>query len=238
MPFELTLAEKARAPGFVLVNAQILSVLDSTVHRQATAEASLGPPLGDASPGHDAIAMPLPVSANALKGMTDNRLVVLLKDILTGASVRLADARHTFAQSFMSVMKASAKRTSQFDHNACFVLCDFLEEALQAFDEFVDVRIPGLNYIDWSFWIDALKKITDSNHTMSEIRVLSLLFSLWDVIAGDQARKEQFCIDWLLTPETFNKFFTNWCPMIRAYYMRLLCWRICRDPGNANNADA
>lgn len=237
MPFELTLAEKARAPGFVLVNAQILSVLDSTIHRQATAEASLGPPLADASPGNDAIAMPLPVSANALKGMSDNRLVVLLKDILTGASVRLADARHTFAQSFMSVMKASAKRTSQYDHNACFVLCDFLEEALQAFDEFVDVRIPGLNYVDWSFWIDALKRITESSHTMSEIRVLSLLFSLWDVIAGDQARKEQFCFDWLLTPETFNKFFTNWCPMIRAYYMRLLCWRICRDPGNATQSD-
>lgn len=240
MPSELPLVEKARAPGFVLINAQILSVLDSTIHRQAAAEASLGLALTDASPGNDAMAMPLPlpVAANAMKGMGDNRLIVLLKDILSSAAVGLSDARHTFAGSFMSIMKASAKRTSQYDHNACFVLCDFLEEVLQVFDNFVDLQRPGLNHVDWSFWLEAWKKVMDSHHTMSEIRVLSLLFSLWDAISSDPVRKEQFCMDWLLTPETFSKLFTNWCPMVRAYYMRLLCWRICRDAGQANESDA
>lgn len=237
MPSELPFVEKAKAPGFVLVNAQILSVLDSTIHRQAAAEANMGLALADASPGNDAMAMPLPVAANAMKGMCDNRLIVMLKDILSSASVGLSDARHTFAQSFMSIMKASAKRTSQYDHNACFVLCDFLEEALQTFDNFIDLQRPGINYIDWPFWFEAWRKVMESHHTMSEIRILSLLFSLWDVIASDAARKEQFCIDWLLEPETFNKLFTNWCPMVRAYYMRLLCWRICRDAGKANDTD-
>ncbi len=238
MPSELPHVEKARAPGLVLVNAQILSVLDSTIHRQAAAEANLGVASADASFGNDALAMPLPVAANAMKGMSDNRLIVLLKDILSSVSIGMSDARHTFAESFMLIMRASAKRTSQYDHNACFVLCDFLEEALQAFDNFVDGQRPGSSHIDWSFWLEAWRRIMDSSHSMSEIRILSLLFSLWDVIASDQARKEQFCTEWLLTPETFNKFFTNWCPMVRAYYMRFLCWRVCRDAGNVNDSDA
>ncbi|RYP63128.1 hypothetical protein DL771_009422 [Monosporascus sp. 5C6A] len=240
MPSELPLVEKAWAPGFVLVNAQILSVLDSTLRREQPVQPGLGPELADAATGVDALAMSLPLAAtnNALKGMSDNRLIVLLKDILSGASIRLSDARHTFAGAFMLDMKASAKRISQYDHGACFLLCDFLEEALPAFDNFVDERRPGLDYIDWPFWLQAWQRMLESNNSMSEIRVLSLLFSLWDAIASNPARKEQFCAGWLLTPEIFSKFFTNWCPMVRAYYMRLLCWRICRDTGNADDSDA
>ncbi|RYP85969.1 hypothetical protein DL769_000832 [Monosporascus sp. CRB-8-3] len=240
MPSELPLVEKAWAPGFVLVNAQIVSVLDSTLRREQPVQPGLGPALANAATGVEALAMPLPLAAanNALKGMNDNRLIVLLKDILSSASIRLSDARHTFAEAFMLDMKASAKRISQYDHSACFLLCDFLEEALPAFDDFVDERRPGLNYIDWSFWLQAWRRILESNNSMSEIRVLSLLFSLWDAITSDPARKEQFCAGWLLTPEIFSKFFTNWCPMVRAYYMRLLCWRICRDTGNADDSDA
>ncbi|RYP16729.1 hypothetical protein DL765_004965 [Monosporascus sp. GIB2] len=240
MPSELPLVEKAWAPGFVLVNAQILSVLDSTLRREQSVQPGLGPALADAATGVEALAMPLPLAAanNALKGMNDNRLIVLLKDILSSASVRLSGARHTFAEAFMLDMKASAKRISQYDHSACFLLCDFLEEALPAYDNFVDERRPGLDYIDWPFWLQAWQRVLDSNNSMSEIRILSLLFSLWDAIASDPARKEQFCAGWLLTPEIFSKFFTNWCPMVRAYYMRLLCWRICRDTGNADDTDA
>ncbi|OTA99782.1 hypothetical protein M426DRAFT_67166 [Hypoxylon sp. CI-4A] len=240
MPRALPFADKARAPGFVLINAQVLSILDSTIHRQAAVEASMGPPLADAIHGADASAMALPIPANSniMKGMNENRLIVLLKDLLSNVSVLYANARHTFAESFMAVMKASAKRTSQFDHNACFTICDFLEESLVAYGNFFDGDKPETAYVDWSFWFEVCKKILESNNTMSEIRVLSLIFTIWDVIASDQSRKETVCLNWLLSEETFNKFFNNWCPMVRAYYMRLLCWRICRDAGNTNDSDA
>ncbi|KAI8965576.1 DUF1765-domain-containing protein [Daldinia sp. FL1419] len=239
MPSGLALIEKARAPGFVLVNAQILSILDSTIHRQAAVEAMLGPPLSDTVHGADASAMTMPMAPNnnIMKGMNENRLIVLLKDFLSNASMVFAGARHTFAESFMSIMKAVAKRTSQFDHNACFTICDFLEEALVAYDNFVDVERPGFTYVDWLFWIEVCKKIMSSNHTMSEIRVVSFIFSIWDIIESNQSRKEIVCLEWLLQEEVFNKLFTNWCPMVRAYYMRLLCWRLCRDDGNANDSD-
>ncbi|KAH9886774.1 hypothetical protein F4778DRAFT_438396 [Xylariomycetidae sp. FL2044] len=239
-PAGLPLTEKARSPGFVLVNAQILAVLDSTIHRRAAIEATLGPPLADTNHGADASAMALQVAPNnnIMKGMDENRLIVLLRDFLSGASILFKNARHTFAEAFMAIMKASAKCTSQFDHSACFTICDFLEESLTAYDGFVDAQRPDLTYVDWSFWFEVCQKILESNNTLSEIRVLALVFSMWDVIANDRSRKETVCLDWLITEETFNKFFNNWCPMVRAYYMRLLCWRICRDTGSANETDA
>ncbi|CAJ2512723.1 Uu.00g008420.m01.CDS01 [Anthostomella pinea] len=241
LPSDLPLVEKARAPAFVLINAQILAILDSTIHRQAAVEAMSGPPLADAIYGADASIMAsqvTPNNSNIMKGMNENRLIVLLKDFLSGASITFTDARNTFAESFMALMQAAAKRTSQYDHNACFTICDFLEESLVAYDNFVDVQRPDLTYANWPFWFDVCQKILESNNSMSEIRVLSLVFSIWDTISSDQGRKESVCLDWLLTEETFDRFFNNWCPMVRAYYMRLLCWRICRDAGSANGTDA
>ncbi|KAI0388079.1 DUF1765-domain-containing protein [Hypomontagnella monticulosa] len=240
MPPGLSLVDKARAPGFVLVNAQVLSILDSTIHRQAAVEAMLGPPLADAIHGADASAMALPVAPNnnIMKGMNENRLIMLLRDLLSTTSILFVDARHTFAESFMAIMKAAAKKTSQFDHNACFTICDFLEESLVAYETYLDVDKPGATYVDWPFWLEVCDKILQSNNTMSEIRVLSLIFSIWEVIAHDRSRKETVCLEWLLREDIFNKLFNNWCPMVRAYYMRLLCWRICRDAGSANESDA
>ncbi|KAI1342446.1 DUF1765-domain-containing protein [Xylariaceae sp. FL0016] len=240
IPYGLPLVEKARAPAFVVVSAQLLAILDSTIHRQATIEATGGPPLSDVLHGADASLMTMqlvPNNSNIMRGMNENRLIVLLKDILSGASVAHGDARHTFAETFNVIMKAAAKRTSQFNHNACFTICDFLEESLVSYNGFSDVQRPDMVYVDWPFWFDVCKKILESNNSMSEIRVLSLIFSIWDTISSDHKRKESVCMQWLLSEEAFEKFFNNWCPMVRAYYMRLVCWRICRDAGSPNDLD-
>ncbi|KAI0404453.1 hypothetical protein F4802DRAFT_615574 [Xylaria palmicola] len=239
MPKDLPLVEKARAPGFVLVNAQLLSVLDSTLHRQAAVE-SMSAPFSDALHGADASAIALqaaPSNSNIFRGMAENRLVVLLKNLLSDSSASHGSACHTFAEAFLAVMKAAVKHTSQFDHSACFTICDFLEESLVAYNNYMDSSSQPFD-LDWPFWFEVWKKILDSNNSMSEIRVLSLIFSIWETIASEQDQKMSACIDWLLTEETFDKFFNNWCPMVRAYYMRLLCWRICRDAGAANDCDA
>lgn len=72
---------------------------------------------------------------------------------------------------------------------------------------------------------------------MSEIRLFAFLYTTWNVITGDERRKAVVCLEWLLAEETFDKFFNHWCPMVRAYYMRLLCWRICREDGDASDLD-
>jgi hypothetical protein len=261
MPEGLPLVEKARVPGFVLVHAQLLSLLDGTINRQASIDSMLGPPLSDVLHGADAALTAPPLPGNLLRGMDENRLIVLLKDMLdenpNGVSPQI---KHTFAEAVMAVARAATKKTPRFQHAACFMLCDFLEEALVTLNAFQSTVNDGIvttptegcspsnyfehaglsrpvNYIDWPFWFEVGKMIMDSNNTMSEIRIMSFIFSVWDAITADPARKEALCLEWLLTDQVFAKFFNHWSPMVRAYYMRLLCWRICRDSGSANEVD-
>ncbi|KAL2154313.1 hypothetical protein VTH82DRAFT_2989 [Thermothelomyces myriococcoides] len=264
MPDGLPLVEKARAPAFVLVHAQLLSILDSTIHRQASLDAMLGPPLSDALHGADAALTAPPLPSNLMKGMDENRLLVLLKDMLADNPFAVGpEIKRTFAEAFLAITKAATKRTPRFEHASCFMLCDFLEEALSTLDAFHssvnntdatasspvdehgrsdyfsqrDTLARRADYIDWPFWFEVGKMLMDSNNTMSEIRVLSFIYTLWDPITADPARKEAVCLDWLLSEGVFAKFFNHWSPMVRAYYMRLLCWRICKDSGSANEVD-
>ncbi|KAL1913266.1 hypothetical protein Sste5344_000814 [Sporothrix stenoceras] len=275
---QLPLVEKARAPGFVLLHAQLLQIFDNTIHRQAAVEAAMmmaGTPLTDGTPSlwmqqqmqqrqpylvasSDDAFVPsfmMQPNHNLFRDMDENRIIALLRDLLT-ADESLAGARATFAGSAMVLLKAATLRTSQYDHNACYILCDFLHEILQTFDNYYSYANRGkaaadstedaavsspnepVDFIDWTFWLDVCKMMLNSNNTMSEIRVLSFVFATWDIVAADPARKEALCVGWLLTEEVFEKFFNNWCPMVRAYYMRLLCWRMCRDAGSSNELDA
>lgn len=259
MPEGLPLVEKARGPGFVLVHAQLLHVMDTTIHRQTNMDPMLGPPLSEGIHGADAsIAVP---SANLLRSMEENRLIVLLQDMLAESSANVTPGiKHSFAEAFMGVLKAATRRTSSFAHSACITLCDFLEVALTAMESFqnsinssvatspteestsaftLEMAGPSrhIDYVDWSFWFKVGTMIMNSSNTMSEIRIISFLYTMWDAITVDPARKEAVCLDWLLTDEIFEKFFNNWCPMVRAYYMRLLCWRLCRDTGRPNELD-
>ncbi|EDO04030.1 hypothetical protein SS1G_06512 [Sclerotinia sclerotiorum 1980 UF-70] len=130
LPLDLSFAIKARAPGFVLVQAQILTALDATIHRQPASE-PFPITFDDVLAGADASAAALPLpSTNSARLMAENRLIMLLRDFLSERPADFEPARMTFANAFGKMMQASAKRTSLYDHNACFVLCDFMDEAL------------------------------------------------------------------------------------------------------------
>ncbi|RDA89549.1 hypothetical protein CP533_3758 [Ophiocordyceps camponoti-saundersi (nom. inval.)] len=239
MPHGLPMSEKARSPAFVLAHAQLLSVLDTTIHRQMVIEHAYSPPLIDAVHGSDATAMAMPLPpTNLMKGMSENSMVMLLRDLLADEAPHMAGARHTFAEAFACLLKSATCRTSQFDSAACFTLCDLLDEVLSVYHEFEcrdEAATPS--YVDWEFWLDVCKRVMGSLNTMSEVRMLSFIYSIWDVATKDPRRKAALCLDWLLTEETFNSLFNNWCPMVRAYYQRLLCWRICRDDGTTGETD-
>ncbi|KAG5997473.1 hypothetical protein E4U43_002628 [Claviceps pusilla] len=234
-PAGLPLTEKARAPAFALVHAQLLSLVDSTIHRQTSHEQSFGgvAPLIDAVNGSEAAALALPLPpTNLMKSMSENRLVILLKDFFSEDACDLSGARHTYAETFAALVKAAARKTSLYNNTACFALCDFLEEVLMIYYEF---ETSSTAYVDWPFWIDVCKKMASSMNTMTEVRLLSFVFTVWDAIAKDSGRKSTVCLEWLLTEESFNTFFNNWCPMVRAYYQRLVCWRMCRYTGQASD---
>jgi hypothetical protein len=243
MPVELPLNEKARAPGFVLVHAQILTALDATVHRQAANDLPLPLTFDDVLSGTDASANALPLpSSNVARLMAENRLIMLLRDFLSDRPSDFETARQFFAESFSAMMRATAKRVSLFDHNACFVLCDLMEESLAIFIRYHHARlrsatdetalaIASQDFVNWGFWLEVCKKILQSQNSMSEIRLFSFIYGAWNILVSDEKRKEVLCLQWLLTEETFEKMFSHWCPMVRAYYMRLLVWRVARHDG-------
>ena len=255
MPLGLSLTGKARVPGmsvtlysflytyfktgFVLIQAQVLSVLEATIHRQPIAEP---PPVtfDEVLAGVDASVTTLPSpSNNSTRLMAENRLIMLLRDFVSDRPSEYELARLTFAQIFAKLIETTARKTSVFSHSSCYLLCDFLEEALviylrfqQAYTNDLEVKI-----IDWPFWMQVCKKMLESNNTMTELRLFSFLYTIWAAINADEQRKEAVCLGWLLSEETFNRYFNHWCPMVRAYYMRLLCWRICRDNGESSELD-
>lgn len=231
LPPGLPMAGQARAPAFAIVQAQVLHLVDATIHRPMMSPMFGAPQLADYSAM--TLAMPPP---NLTRGISENRLVVLLKDFLIDDTLSPLAPKQAFAQAFAAILKAATKRTSQYSQPACFVLCDVLEEILPPLADFED-RIGTESYIEWDFWLAVWRKMLDSLSTMAEIRILAFVYTAWDLLTKDPQRKASICLDWLLKEDVFETLFNHWCPMVRAYYHRLLCWRICRDEGCANEVD-
>ncbi|KAL8716345.1 MAG: hypothetical protein Q9220_000250 [cf. Caloplaca sp. 1 TL-2023] len=231
LPSGVSTQERVCAPSYILVQAQMLTVMDD-LFQQNIPKASLAAPsvkLDKLAGGTDALAsLMVPPPNCTSRSMAENRLVILLRDCLTGNALDTEKKRQIFAEAFEDLLRASARRISLFDYSACVVLCDFLEEAVAILIRFEkSTATPSYNF-DWPFWLNVFTQMIRSQNVMTEIRLHALLYSLWSVIAADEILKQQVCLEWLLSEETFRNQFSHWCPMVRAYYMRLLCWRIGR----------
>jgi Protein of unknown function (DUF1765) len=123
-----------------------------------------------------------------------------------------------------------------YNHDACFVLCDFMEEVLTIMSRYHQTH-GETNVLDWAFWLQVCQQMMGSQNTLTEIRLLAFLYSTWNILISDENRRKELCLDWLLQPSFFERHFNHWCPMVRAYYLRLLCWRVARYDGDATDLD-
>ena len=243
LPDDSSQEERTCAPGYVLVQAQLLTIIDATIKRafNQPLDQFNGPPsstfddmLGEADAS--ATVLPLPPSGvNRL--MAENRLIMMLRDCLSGSSAMSEKAQKTFAGSFGSLLRAAARHISLFNYSACFTLCDFMEEAIIILDRYQKSSNQEEPLLDWVFWLDVYKHMMRSQNTMTELRLCAFLYSLWSTITSDESRKRELCLEWLLNDDTFEKMFTHWCPMVRAYYMRLLCWKVARLDSSITDTD-
>lgn len=243
LPENPSLEETMAAPGWVLVQAQILTILDATI-QQTNSEPSMGQ-IGPSSitfddllgePDANATLLSLPAHA-LVRTMGENRLIMLLRECLSSSTIMAGKSRSIFAQSFSISLKVAARRTSMYDHNACFTLCDFLEEAipiLQRYQQEMDITVPIL---DWSFWLDVCKYMLQSQNSMTEVRICAFLYSMWSTITSDEERRREVCLNWLVAEDTFHANFNHWCPMVRAFFMRLLVWKVARLNGNGSDVN-
>ena len=244
MPEDSSKVERLCAPCYVLVQAQVLSVMDATIHKSNNALAesieSALPITFDDVLGADTSAapmMPLTNTPNNPRTMAENRLIMLLREFLSDSASVKEVARQWFAESYGELLKATARKTSLFNHLACFTLCDFLEEAIVILARYHHGCEDPVSFLDWPFWLQVCKQMLQSNHSMTEVRLYAFIYGLWGLIVKDENRRSDICFDWLLTEEHFHRQFNHWCPMVRAYYMRLLCWRIARFDGYGSDLD-
>ena len=234
-------------PGVLLVYGQILANVDMTIHR-LTPKRTTSPEKDDKSPrepaaitfddvlGPDASANTFDsLSINAGKHIADNRLVSLLNDMLPLRAQSYPAAAYLFADGFADILKAAALYTSAYDQAACYTLCDFLQEAIVILSKF-ELATSSSTLIDWDFWIKVFTQLAQSVDTVTQTRLYTLLYAIWPLVSGNTRWREQFCINVLLDPGYFDSHFSNFCPMLRNYYHRLLCWRIARcDTGDASD---
>ena len=238
LPESTSQVDRIAVPGWALVHAQILTILDSTLRRSVThpilentnrsSTVTFSDLLGEA----DAAATLVPLPTNGLyRTMAENRLVMLLRDCLSDSNVIGEKAQSIVANSFEALLKAGASNISVFDHSACFALCDFLEEAVVIINRYHQRTSPSRIVLHWPFWFQVYQRFLESQNSMTEVRLLAYIFSLWGTLTNDPERRRDVCVRWLLDRALFQSQFNHWCPMVRAFYMRLLIWRIGRlDP--------
>lgn len=187
----------------------------------------------------DTSATPVPFApTNADRIMAENRLIMLLRDVLmTHAHETPQDVRHAFAQTFADLMRATARSTPQFNRFASDALCDFVEEAVVIFIRYEQASATSSSFMDWSFWFDVWRRMASSNNYFTEMKVYSILYTIWPAISLDPKRKTELCVKFLLERNHFESRFSHWSPMVRSYYMRLLAWRVARCNEEVNEDD-
>ena len=233
MPPDATLAARLCAPGYVPILAQMLSMVDAYVHRSmaATETTTTSTTFEDLLNNTTALALSV---RNTSARTADNKLVVLLQDIISDIHCSHM-CRDVYATSLVAMVRAAVQKTRLYDSDACFQLCDLIEELLPVLGR--AGRQGNTDYIDWKFWLTVAQMMLNSENNMTELRVISFVYTSWDILVATEDRKRIVCLDWLLTVPIWERFFCHWCPMVRSYYMRLLCWRLGRLDYNATELD-
>jgi hypothetical protein len=229
---------RACVPGLIPLHAQILTVLENTIYRQthqAQADNFSTGIVDDLSNADAAAPLPM-IATNATRMMAENRLIMLLRDLLADANPDHATLRELYAESFDDIVKATARKISLYNNDACFALCDFMEEVLTITARYHQTH-PETPILDWPFWLQVYRVMMTSHNSLTEIRLIAFLYSTWNILVSDDDRRRDLCLGWLLEPKFFQQHFSHWSPMVRHYFSRLLCWRVARYDGDASNLD-
>ncbi|KAF7714939.1 Uncharacterized protein PECH_007812 [Penicillium ucsense] len=231
------------APGLLMVHAQLVVAIEDTIFKQSvqqpeTNHIAAAVTFDDLmeSPDVSAASHSLMSGRNSQRPMAENRLIILLRDFLSDASSEPNRARLFYAESFCGLLKIAAQRISLFDHRACFLLCDFLEEIIPIVARYS--QSIETQFFDWAFWLDVCRQMMQSHNSLTEVRALSFLYIIWPTWTAANDRKAGLCLGFLLHEPVFYHYFYHWSPMVRAYFHRLLCWRVGRFQEDPSSLDS
>ena len=233
---ELSPRERLCIPGLAPVHAQVLVVLETTIYRQTAQQAAdnYASSMAGGMENPDSFAhMPMTVT-NASRMIAENRLVILLRDILSDRTMDNPILKHLYTSSFCDIVQAATRKVSLYNNDACFVLCDFLEEIFPIMSRHYQNDTP---FLDWPFWSKVCRQMMQSHNTLTQVRLLAFVYSTWTIFIHNEERKKELVLDWLLEQQFFDQQFCHWSPMVRHYFFRLLCWRVGRCDGDPTPLD-
>ncbi|KAK9468230.1 hypothetical protein V1512DRAFT_274484 [Lipomyces arxii] len=202
-------------PGIMIFHAAVLAVFDKFVGHDRDLQVRLLD--GEVNVNSTVFRAN---NMRSAKQASQMRILLAFKEMLNSRSVA-ASYSSTYVRFFeSSILHATAKQTSVYDATACVGLCDVSDSTLS-----VLAGMSRHDDLNWVFWRDICKRMLDSRSCMNELRAFAFLYSFWGHFAKDDR-----AVDWILSDEVFNEYFHHWAPLVRAYYMRLLCWRVIRRP--------
>lgn len=210
------------APGVLIISARILILFDYRIHRQLSRgigncnSRSKQPIQGDENVSMPTMAASMPGTALHHPGskIADMRVLRAINELL---SVDLASSRlaAVYGAHFEVILHAAAQRTSLYDLFGCIALCDLADAVFR-------VMYNTTATVDWGFWFTVVRRMVQSKNIQTEVRALAFLYGCWDAMVLDVAD----LVPWLLSEQIWLDMFCHWSPLVRAYYLRLLCWRV------------
>lgn len=238
------------APGYAHLAAFFLEKIDSLIHREIYSVTTL-------TPNASRDSLMVNASALMLNGGGGGRPKVL-EVANKRLSDTIAHAARQFGGIFKDMsnvwFRAVVKRTSLWDAEGVFSLVDFadalcleLTAPLKSLDKSTDEKEKDKDkdkenrtddenshfnvdvYFDVTYLFRIITLVlTTTDHTISVMRILSFIYSHFAQLTRSGDAKRMLCLDVLLRADIFDAMFLHWGPMCRAYFMRLLVWRVSR----------
>ncbi|CAG8608543.1 10392_t:CDS:2 [Paraglomus brasilianum] len=142
-------------------------------------------------------------------------------------------------------LKAVVKKTNMYDWEGVFCLFDFMENLIDSIDERVTIALspptttttkPNLcststlpSIVDIPFIISFISVILkECDHASSLLRTISFIYSQFTLLTASPEYLQLLVLDTLMIREVFDKLFCHWAKFVRAYFIRLLVWRVKR----------
>ncbi|KAG7664867.1 uncharacterized protein J8A68_001625 [[Candida] subhashii] len=142
-----------------------------------------------------------------------------------------------------------AKETTIYDFNRNGLILSIANEFINHIGNNTGMEMKLL--VNWDFWLSCnYMMIKHCDHVQTILKNFAFLFNTWDMIPETlsnlgtnkvdinlqniefgwltdvkNSSKLNF-INFLISDETFQRFFTHWNPIIRSYYIKLLIWRV------------
>jgi len=184
------------------------------------------------NPSEGEVSTPCTVSTSDISSVVSSRKSIHSDRHISLPSLQLKQQLVTlFTVLFERTLKAAVRKTSVWEGQACFALCDVIERLIPVIDDSFAKVHDSLVALDWPFWNDIVKKLVlQSENSVTQVRAFGFLFNIWTRCpAGDG--------EWLLEEETWETFFCHWSTLVRCYFMNLVCWRVCMSSQSCVSVD-